>query len=283
MKQKSFGKTGVNLPVIGQGTWDVPERGARAEDARRAIRRGIELGMAHLDTAEMYGSGGVETFLGDAIAGIDRESLFLTSKVLPSNASFEGTIAACERSLKRLRTGYLDCYLLHWPSAEPLEETMRAMGRLVQDGKIRYAGVSNFDVDGMFEAQKLLDPLPLACNQVLYHLRERGIEHRLIPEAERAGIAVVAYTPFGRGRFPANANAGDGALAQVAQKHGVTSRQVILAFLTREANAFTIPKASRIEHVEQNAVAGDLTLDAADIAAIDAEFPLGDERPLATL
>lgn len=283
MKQRPFGKTGVSLPVIGQGTWDVPERGPRAEEAKRAIRRGIELGMTHLDTAEMYGAGGVESFLGDAIAGIKRELLFVTSKVLPSNASFKGTIAACERSLQRLRTEYLDCYLLHWPSSEPLEETMRALSRLVQDGKVRYAGVSNFDVEEMLEAQKLLDPLPLACNQVLYHLRERGIEHRLIPQAREAGIAVVAYTPFGRGRFPASANAEDGALALVAKKHGVTPRQVILAFLTREPNLFTIPKASRVEHVEQNAAAGDVTLDAADIAAIDAEFPLGDERPLATL
>lgn len=283
MKKKPLGKTGVDLPVIGQGTWDVPERGARAEEAKRAIRRGIELGMTHLDTAEMYGSGAVEELLGEAIAGIPRESLFITSKVLPSNASYKKTLQAFERTLKRLRTDYLDCYLLHWPSSDPLEETMRAFTQLVQDGKTRFVGVSNFDVDEMFEAQKLLDPIPLACNQVLYHLHERGIEHRLIPEAEAAGIAIVAYTPFGRGRFPARAAREDGVLATIAKKHGATPRQVILAFLIRHSNVFTIPKASRIEHVVENAGAAELILDDQDIAAIDAAFPVGDETRLATL
>ena len=283
MKFKPFGATGIDLPVIGQGTWDIPERGARAEEAKRAIRRGIELGMTHLDTAEMYGSGAVEELLGQAIAGIPRKSLFITSKVLPSNATFKKTIASCERSLKRLGTDYLDCYLLHWPSSVPLEETMGALAQLVQDGKTRFAGVSNFDVDEMFEAKALLDPIPLACNQVLYHLHERGVEHRLIPQAGAEDIAIVAYTPYGRGRFPAKASREDGVLGSVAKKHRATSRQVILAFLTRESNTFTIPKASRIEHVEENAGAADVVLDAEDIATIDAAFPIGDDRPLATL
>lgn len=235
--------------------------------------------MVHLDTAEMYGSGGAEELLGSAIAGLDREQLFIASKVLPSHASFDGTIRACERSLKRMKLSHLDLYMLHWPSEHPLEETMRALATLVEQGKTRLVGVSNFDVDEMLEAQRLLGDLPLSCNQVFYHLRERGIEHHLQPQAAHLEIPIVAYTPFGRGRFPR----ASGALGRVAEKYGATERQVILAFLTREPNVFTIPKASRVEHVEDNAAAGDLVLDADDIAAIDAAFPVGDERPLATL
>lgn len=279
MRNKPFAATGEELPVIGQGTWDIPERGARVDEWRRAIRRGIDLGMTHIDTAEMYGSGTVEELLGEALAGVDRQTVFLTTKVLPSNASFAGTIRACERSLRRLRTDYLDLYLLHWPSSTPLDETMSALATLARDGKTRFAGVSNFDVAAMLEAQKHLGSVPLACNQVLYHLHERGIEHKLIPAAREAGIAIVAYTPFGRGRLPA----ATGALDRIAKKHGATVRQVILAFLTRGTNVFTIPKASNVAHVEENAGAGDLELEPGDVAEIDASFPIGPERRLATL
>jgi diketogulonate reductase-like aldo/keto reductase len=283
MQHKLFGATAVLLPVIGQGTWDMPESGPRKAEAIRAIRRGIELGMTHLDTAEMYGSGAVERILGEAIAGIARESLFVTSKVLPSNASYKGTIEACERSLKNLRLEYLDLYMLHWPSPVPLHETMRALGDLVHAGKTRFVGVSNFDVDEMLEARRLLGEIPLACNQVLYHVRERGIEHRLIPTALAADVAIVAYTPFGRGQFPRGSSNGGDVLERIAGKHGATPRQVILAFLTREPNVFTIPKASSVAHVEENAGAGDLRLDASDVEAIDAAFPVGRKGPLATL
>ena len=279
MRNKAFGRTGRDVPTIGQGTWDIPEAGARADEAKRAVRRGIELGMTHLDTAEMYGAGAVEEFLGEAIAGIPRESLFVASKVLPSNASLRGTIRACEQSLQRMNLDYVDLYMLHWPSEHPLEETMRALATLVEQGKARFVGVSNFDVDEMLEAQALLGDVPLSCNQVLYHLRERGVEHRLIPMAKDSGIPVVAYTPFGRGRFPRTS----AVLEEIAQKHRATTRQVILAFLTRESNVFTIPKASRTEHVEENAGASNVLLDARDIEAIDAAFPVGDARPLATL
>ncbi|MDQ2865458.1 MAG: aldo/keto reductase [Candidatus Eremiobacteraeota bacterium] len=279
MQCKSFAGTGVELPKIGQGTWDVPERGARSDDWRRALRRGIELGMTHIDTAEMYGSGTVEELLGEALQGVARESIFLTSKVLPGNASFDGTIRACERSLRRLRVDYLDCYLLHWPSSVPLEETMNALATLVREGKTRFVGVSNFDADDMLEARALLGAIPMSCNQVLYHLHERGIEHRIVPAARESEIAIVAYTPFGRGRF---AKTGD-ALERIARKHHASVRQITLAFLTREPNVFTIPKASQTAHVEENAGAGDIVLDADDIAEIDAAFPLGRERPLATL
>ena len=282
MKRKAFGPTGVALPVVGQGTWDLPESGARLAEAKRALLRGIELGMTHIDTAEMYGAGRVEQIVGETIAGIPREKLFLTTKVLPSNASYAATLAAADRSLRHLRVEYVDLYLLHWPSDHPLEETMRALEALVERGKARWIGVSNFDADAMAQARSYLRNVPLACNQVLYHLRERGIEHRLLPQAREHGIAIVAYTPFGRGRFPGTGRQAE-TLEAVARKRGATVRQVILAFLTRFDNAFTIPKASRVDHVEENAAAGELTLDAEDVANIDAAFPLGAPRPLATL
>ena len=283
MRKKPFGPTGIELPVIGQGTWDIPESGAAVDEAKRAIRRGIELGMTHLDTAEMYGSGAVERILGEAIRDLPRDMIFVTSKVLPGNASYSNTIAACERTLRRMKLEYLDLYLLHWPSDVPLEETMRALAELVREGKTRFAGISNFDVEDMLDAEQFLANVPLVCNQVLYHLKERGPEHRLIPAAAQHNIAIVAYTPFGRGRFPRQEAGPDGVLGRIAAKHGATPRQVILAFLTRFPNVFTIPKASSVAHVEENARAGDFELDARDIEEIDAAFPLGRERPIATL
>jgi diketogulonate reductase-like aldo/keto reductase len=282
MKYKAFGNTGVELPVIGQGTWDMPENGPRLEEAKRAIRRGIELGMTHLDSAEMYGSGRVEGLVGETIRGIARERLFITTKVMPSNASYEGTLAAAERSLRRLRTDYLDLYLLHWPGAHPLENTMRALEALVEQGKTRFIGVSNFDAAEMVEAASYLRAITLACNQVLYHLCERGIEHQVVPVARQHGIAIVAYTPFGRGSF-LRASPRRTVLDGIAHKLGATPRQVALAFLTRDANVFTIPKAARVEHVEENAAAAALVLDPSDVAEIDAAFSRGTAGPLATL
>lgn len=283
MRTKSFARTGVELPVIGQGTWDVPETGARLTQAKAALLRGIELGMTHIDTAEMYGSGRVEEIVGETIAGISREKLFLTTKVLPGNATYKGTLAAAERSLRRMAVDYVDLYLLHWPSEHALEQTMRALEALVTQGKARYIGVSNFDAVDMLEAAGYVRDVPLTCNQVLYHLRERGPEHEVIPQAQTHGIAVVAYTPFGRGRFPRRESESGGILDSVARKHGATPRQVILAFLTREPNVFTIPKAAGVPHVEENAAAGNLVLDGDDVAQIDAAFPLGKPGPLATL
>jgi diketogulonate reductase-like aldo/keto reductase len=283
MQKKRFGPTGVDLPIVGQGTWDIPESGAGRADVIATIRRGIELGMTHLDTAEMYGSGRVEEILGEAIAGVPRDSIFVTSKVLPSNATRKGTIAACERSLKRLGLEYLDLYLLHWPSEHPLNETMEALEELVRRGKTRWIGVSNFETEEMAEAASYLRAVPLACNQVLYHLRERGIERRLVRAAAEAGVAIVAYTPFGRGAFPRAEAKPQGVLGRIAAKHATTPRAVILAFLTREPNVFTIPKASNVAHVEENVRAGSLHLDEGDLAAIDAAFPVGDDGPLAML
>ncbi len=282
MTKKRFGCTGADVSTIGQGTWDIPESGKRAEEAIRALRHGIELGMTHIDTAEMYGAGRAEEIVGEAIATVPRESVFLASKVLPSNASYKGTIAACERSLRRMRVEYLDLYMLHWPSSHPIEETMRALEELVAQGKTRFIGVSNFDVDEVREAQSYLRTVPLACDQVLYHLRERGPEARLLPYCRKQDIALVAYTPFGRGRFPRKEIEPAGVIGRIAAKHGKTPRQVILNALTRGAGVFAIPKASRIEHVEENAGAAGWQLDAEDAAAIDAAFPVHD-GPLATL
>lgn len=279
---KPFGPGRVQVPVIGQGTWDIPESGARRDEAIRALRRGIELGLTHIDTAEMYGSGRAEEIVGEAIAGTSRERLFITSKVLPSNASYKGVLAACERSLRRLKTDYLDLYLLHWPSSHPLEETMRGLETLVESGKARFIGVSNFDVDEVREAQSYLRKVPLASDQVFYHLKERGPEAHLLPYCAQHEIALVGYTPFGRGRFPRKEAEPGGVLGRIAAARGKTVRQVILNFLTREPNAFAIPKASRAEHVEENAGASGWTLTQEEAAAIDAAFPVH-EGPLATL
>ena len=275
MRTRHFGPTQRLVPVIGQGTWQLHDRGARAAQAVAALHLGIELGMTHIDTAEMYGDGRAEEMVGDAIAGLARETLFIVSKVLPQNASHEGTIAACERSLQRLRTDYLDVYLLHGRGRYPLEATMSAMERLVDDGKIRALGVSNFDVDDMEEARAALKRHPIACNQVLYHLRERAIEHRVLPYCQQHDIAVVAYSPFGHGDFPQPPSRDGLVLEQLAKRHQATPRQIALAFLTRSEGTFAIAKAEREDHVRENAAAGDVRLAAADVAELEAAFPLG--------
>jgi diketogulonate reductase-like aldo/keto reductase len=273
---RAFGASGRDVPIVGQGTWNVPARGARADEAKRALRRGIELGMVHVDSAEMYGDGAAERLVGEAIAGLPREQLFLVSKVLPSNATYDGTIAACEASLERMRVDYLDCYLLHWRGSVPLGETMRALEKLVRDGKIRSLGVSNFEVADLEEARAALETERIACNQVLYHLGERSIETNEAPYCREHEIAIVAYTPFGRGDW--TDRPGARVIEDTARKHGATPHAVILAFLAREPGNFVIPKSSTAAHVEENAAAGDLRLDAADVAAIDAAFPLKRRR-----
>jgi len=273
---RPYGPDGADVPIIGQGTWNVPLRGAAADEAKRALRRGIELDMVQLDTAEMYGDGAAERLLGEAIRGLPREQLFIVSKVLPSNASYEGTIRACEASLERMQLDYLDCYLLHWRGNVPLGETMRAFEQLVADGKIRALGVSNFDVDDLKEARAALGRVPISCNQVLYHLGERTIEDHELEFCRTVGIAIVGYTPFGRGDWADRPGART--IGEVATKHGATPRQVVLAFLTRDPITFVIPKASKVAHVEENAGAGDLRLDDADIEAIDRAFPVRKRR-----
>jgi len=281
MDWRLFGTSGVELPRIGQGTWEFPEAGVRLREAKAALRRGIDLGMNHIDTAEMYGAGRVEEIVGDAIGDLKRPSVFLTTKVLPSNASFKKTIAACDRSLHRLRTDYIDLYLLHWPSSVPIAETMSALEHLVEQGKVRFVGVSNFDVEELDEARSSLRRIPLVCNQVLYHLRERNIESRLLPFCKAHDIAIVAYTPFGRGRFPAGRSGA--VLQQIAAEKRKTVRQVILNFLTRDPGVFSIPKAAQIAHVEENAGAAGWELSSDDVRRIDEAFPVVRRRELATL
>ncbi|HEY6237293.1 MAG TPA: aldo/keto reductase [Candidatus Elarobacter sp.] len=276
MIARAFGPTGRDVPIIGQGTWNVPTRGARADEAKVALRRGVELGMVHVDTAEMYGDGAAERLVGEAIAGLPREQLFLVSKVLPSNASYDGTIRACEASLKRMRVDYLDCYLLHWRGSTPVGETMRALEKLVRDGKTRALGVSNFEVADLEEARVALETERIACNQVLYHLGERTVETHEAPYCREHDIAIVGYTPFGRGDWADRPGAR--VLGEIARKHGATPHQVILAFLTREPINYAIPKSSTLEHVDENAGAGDLRLDDAEIAAVDEAFPVKRRR-----
>jgi diketogulonate reductase-like aldo/keto reductase len=219
--------------------------------------------MTHIDTAEMYGDGGAERIVADAIRG-QRDRVFLASKVLPSNASHSGTIRACEASLRRLRTDHLDLYLVHWwPERHPIEETMGAMAELANRGLTRLVGVSNFDVPQWRRAQAAVGERLLACNQVLYHLRDRAIEEDVLPHCERKRAAVVGYTPLARGGYMR------GVVADIARRHGRTPRQVALSFLTRRPSLFTIPKATDPTHVRENAGALDFTLTREEVRAID--------------
>ena len=270
MELRPFNSTGSQVPVIGQGSWNI-DTGDRAA-AIAALRYGLDLGMTHIDTAEMYGD--AEEMIAEAIDG-RRNEVFLVSKVLPENASLSGTIAACERSLARLQTDWLDCYLLHWRGEYPLEETIEAFEQLQKDGKILSWGVSNFDVPDLDEAWDIAGDSGLVCNQVLYHLEERAIEHAVLPWCEEHGIAVVGYSPFGHGRFPGPHTVGGRVLHEIAVRHNATPRQVALRFLVRRPSIFTIPKSSRPEHAVENAGAGDLYLSEAELAWIDEAFPRG--------
>jgi diketogulonate reductase-like aldo/keto reductase len=275
MEQRHFGSTRRDVAVIGQGTWY-----NESEDpfsAIAALRIGLDLGMNHIDTAEMYGSGAAERLVGQAIAG-RRDEVFLVSKVLPQNASQAGTIEACKRSLVRLKTDRLDCYLLHWRGQYPLEETIAAFDQLQRDGMILSWGVSNFDVPDLEEAWQIAEKGHLACNQVLYHLKERAIERAVMPWCEKHKVAMVAYSPLGHGTFPGPRSAGGRVLKEIAELHHATPRQVALQFLVHRPGLFAIPKASTPEHATENAGAGNFQLSDADVKRIDKAFPRG-RRP----
>jgi len=280
MKQRRFGATKRDVAIIGQGTWYL-EQADRA-DAVATLRRGLDLGMAHIDTAEMYGSGVVEEIVGKAIAG-RRDEVFLVSKVLPEHASRTGTIRACEQSLERLGTDRLDVYLLHWRGRHPLEATFEAFEQLQRDGKILAWGVSNFDVSDLDASWAVARPRHLACNQVLYHPKERAIEHAVIPWCAEHSVAVVAYSPFGSGDFPGPRTSGGRVLQAIATAHDATPRQVALAFLLRWPSVFVIPKASTPDHAEENAGAAELELSTAELARLEKAFPLGRRRDLPML
>lgn len=269
-ERRPFGPVQRDVPVIGQGTWYIDD--AHRPTAIAALRRGLDLGMTHIDTAEMYGD--AEIVVGEAVSD-RRDEVFLVSKVLPSNASVAGTIAACERSLTRLRTDRLDCYLLHWRGSYPLEDTFSSFERLREQCKILSWGVINFDVPDLKAAWHAGGKDYIACNQVLYNLEERAIEHEVLPWCEKHGLAVVAYSPFGHGNFPDARSAAGRVLEDVASRHGATARQVALAFLVRKPACFAIPKASSPEHAADNAGAGQLRLTEAELATIDLAFPNG--------
>jgi diketogulonate reductase-like aldo/keto reductase len=242
-----------------------------------AIRRAIEIGVCHIDTAEIYGKGAVEEIVGEAITGY-RGDVFLASKIRPDHATYAGTLRACERSLRRLRTDHLDLYLLHWRGTQPLEESIRAFEELKKEGKILAWGLSNFDVADIESVIAIAGDGVVACNQVLYNLAERDAEHVVQPVCERHKIAFVAYSPLGSGQFPAPGSWRGDLLASIAAAHGVTPRAVALAFLARRPSAFVIPKSSRKEHIDEAARAGDLTLSAVEIEAVASAFPLGPPR-----
>lgn len=271
MERRRFGAAAREVPVIGQGTWNI-ERADRAS-AIAALRRGLDLGMTHLDTAEMYGSGDAERIIAEAIQD-RRDEVFIVSKVLPQHASRKGTVSACEKSLRRLATDRLDCLLLHWRGSYGLDETIAGFEELREAGKILSWGVSNFDVNDLEEALAIAGPGRIACNQVLYHLEERAIEHGVIPWCEAHDVAVVGYSPFGHGGFPGPRTAGGKVLAEIARAHDATPRQIALTFLIRRPSLFAIPKAAQVVHVEENAAAAGIALSDAEIARIDAAFPL---------
>jgi diketogulonate reductase-like aldo/keto reductase len=269
--KRRFGSTRAEVPVIGLGTWHLELTDSKAAVA--AIRAALELGLTHIDTAELYGSGKAESLVGQAIEG-QRDRVFLVSKIIPSNASRKGTITHCEQSLKRLGADHLDCYLLHWPGPHPLEDTLAAFEELVKSGKIRSWGVSNFDEDELQRALAIAGPGKIACNQVLYHLGERGIEHAVIPWCEANDVAVVGYTPFGHHAGGESARV----LARVAERHGATARQVTLAFLTRRESLFAIPKSTKLDHLRENAAAAHVRLSESDLAELERAFPRGKRR-----
>ena len=259
--------SGETVPVLGQGTWGMGEQARRAADEATALRLGLDLGMTLIDTAEMYGDGGAEEVVADAIAG-RRSEVFLVSKVLPENASRRGTIDACERSLKRIGTDRLDLYLLHWRGSVPLTETLEAFTELIETGKIRYWGVSNFDTNDMAELATLPGGAACATNQVLYNLSRRGIEFDLVPWCRDHHMPVMAYSPEEQGRLLDHP-----ALKAIATARGATPAQVALAWLLHQSGTIVIPKATNPSHVRENRAALDLKLAAEDLAALDKTFP----------
>ena len=259
--------SGRRIPVLGQGTWEMGEDLANRKAEIAALRLGLDLGMTLIDTAEMYGEGGAEEVVGEAIAG-RRKEVFLVSKVYPHNATRKGAVAACERSLKRLKTDCLDMYLLHWIGSVPVAETLEAFQRLKRDGKIRDYGVSNFDKDDVEEAFDLPGGDEIAADQVLYNLKHRGIEWDLLPWCREHAMPVMAYSPIQQGKMLR-----DKKLKLVASRRGATPAQIALAWLLSRDGVVAIPKASNLEHLRENRAALDMKLSEEDLAELDRAFP----------
>jgi diketogulonate reductase-like aldo/keto reductase len=259
---------GVSVPVLGQGTWQLGDRPQRRKDEVATLQLGIDLGLTLIDTAEMYGDGASEELVAEAIAG-RRDQVFLVTKILPGNAtSRKRIVAACERSLQRLRTDRVDLYLLHWRSGEDLPAVVETFGELAAAGKIRHWGVSNFDVDDLAELARLPGGDAVASNQVLYNVSRRGIEFDLLPAARTRGLNVMAYTPIEPSRLLRNAT-----LRGIAARHGATPLQIALAWVIRADGVVAIPRTGSPEHVRENAAAADIELSARDIEEIDRAFP----------
>jgi diketogulonate reductase-like aldo/keto reductase len=259
--------SGEKVPQLGQGTWRMGESARTRGDEIAALKLGLDLGMTLIDTAEMYGNGGAEELVAEAVAG-RRDQCFIVSKVLPENSTRAGTIAACERSLKRLKTDRIDLYLLHWRGAPPLIETLTAFQVLQDKGAIRYWGVSNFDVDDMEELLAIAGSSACAGNQVLYNLRRRGIEAGLLPWCRERGVPIHAYSPIEQGRLLR-----DRTLTGVAIRYRATPAQIALAWVLRQADMMVIPKATTLEHVRENRAALDIALTEQDLAELDKAFP----------
>ena len=269
---------GEQVPALGLGTWMMGERGGHEPESVAALKRGIDLGMTLIDTAEMYGDGGAEELVGQAIAG-QRDRVFIVSKVLPSNASRAGIAVACERSLKRLGTDRIDLYLLHWHGGIPLRETVAGFADLQRAGKIRHWGVSNLDLDEMNAVWVAPGGGGCAANQLLYNLGRRGIEWDLRPALSARGVPIMAYSPLEQGRL-----LGNRALKQVAAARGATPAQVALAWLLQQAGIIVIPKAANLAHVAENRAAAEIVLTSAERAALEQIFPPpGRKMPLAML
>ena len=275
--------SGRQMPVLGQGTWGMGEKRAQFDAEVAALKLGLDLGVTLIDTAEMYGEGGAEKVVAEAIAG-RRDAVCLVSKVYPHNASRRGAIAACERSLKRLKTEHLDVYLLHWRGAVPLAETLESFTELKQAGKIIDFGVSNFDTDDMEEAAALAGGEAIATNQVLYNLMNRGIEWDLLPRCKGENIPVMAYSPFVSAPPALTRLLGNATLKTVAARHGAPPAQVALAWLIHQPGVVAIPKAVQPDHVRANRAAYDLALTAGDLKELDGAFPPPRKKvPLAML
>src|SRR5262249_3842817 len=256
--------SGENVPALGQGTWGMGENRREREHEIAALRLGLDLGMNLIDTAEMYGDGGAEKVVAAAVAG-RRDEVFLVSKVLPEHASRRGTIAACERSLKRLETDRIDLYLLHWLTGDvDLAEVVEAFTALVGAGKIRYWGVSNFDVDDMEELAELPNGAAGAANQVMYNLDHRGIEHDLVPWCRRRRIPIMAYSPLDQGELARSRE-----LGRLAQHIGMPPSRLALAWLLRKEGVIAIPKSASSDHVRENFAALEVQLSKQDLAELD--------------
>ena len=265
--KKAHLSTGRDIPILGQGTWRMGENSSQKDAEIAALRLGLDIGMSLIDTAEMYGEGGAEEVVGEAIKN-RRQEVYLVSKVYPHNASRKGTVAACERSLKRLKTDCIDLYLLHWRSSIPLSETLEAFEFLKKAGKIRDYGVSNFDADDMKKAINLPNGKQIVTNQVLYNLARRGIEWDLLPWSRQHNIPIMAYSPIEQQAILNNS-----VLKTVASRHNATPAQIGLAWLLQQQGIIAIPKASNPEHVKENSAALDIELTQEDLDELDKALP----------